>query len=217
MANGWWNLDGAITSCVAAYQAIGAASLAASKVNLANPGTYDLSGSDDPVFDTSYGWRFVSVDGAVVGDALGTSTAIPVTGTWSIFVRFTEAADAGRGVCYLLSAHYGGQGYQLAAEHNTWNRNIRYGANNYSTSGRLLTDPHVWGFAGKQAYLDGTANGAEMAESTQIANRIMVIGATNYDGAIVFKSNVKIQAISIYNETLTVQNVADLTTAMNAL
>ena len=38
-AGGWWDLNGTITSCIAAYQPKGAASYAASKVNLANPGT----------------------------------------------------------------------------------------------------------------------------------------------------------------------------------
>lgn len=218
VASSWWLAGGiAAANCVAAYQPKGAADLAASYINLANPGTYNLSGSDDPVFDASYGWRFVSDNGLALGDALVTSTAVPVTGTWSIFVRFTEAADAGRGECHLLSAHYNNQGYRLSSITGMWNRGVKYGANNYTTVGRLITNPHVYGFAGRQAYLDGAADGSEMAESTQTANRVMVIGATNYDGLVIFKSNVKIQAIAVYNTTLTSTQVGLLTTAMNAL
>lgn len=61
MADGWWNLDGAITSCVAAYQAIGAASYAASKVNLFSPGTNDLTeGSATPSWSSAVGWTFAN-------------------------------------------------------------------------------------------------------------------------------------------------------------
>ena len=55
---GWWDLNGTITSCVAAYQPKGAASYAASKVNLANPGTYNLSDGVAPNWDTGTGWGF---------------------------------------------------------------------------------------------------------------------------------------------------------------
>jgi len=58
-ANGWWNNDGAISGITAAYTAIGAANVAASQVNLANPGTYDLTeftGGQTPTFSATDGW-----------------------------------------------------------------------------------------------------------------------------------------------------------------
>ena len=54
-ASTWWDLGGTITSCVAAYQPKGAADLAASYVNLANPGTYDLAPDGSPSFNTNDG------------------------------------------------------------------------------------------------------------------------------------------------------------------
>lgn len=55
---GWWLAGGISPSdCVAAYQAKGAASYAASKVNLANPGTYDaIDGATAPTWNTTDGW-----------------------------------------------------------------------------------------------------------------------------------------------------------------
>ncbi len=50
-----------VGTAVAAYQFIGAASLALSKVNLVKPGTYDLSAGNDPSFATATGLTF---DGA---------------------------------------------------------------------------------------------------------------------------------------------------------
>lgn len=54
-ASNWWEVAG--KTCVAAYQAKGAASYAASKVNLAGAGTYDLvDGTTYPTWDTALGW-----------------------------------------------------------------------------------------------------------------------------------------------------------------
>jgi len=56
---GWWDLNGTIKSCVAAYQPVGAADYAASKVNLLNPGTYNLSdGVAYPDWASATGWTF---------------------------------------------------------------------------------------------------------------------------------------------------------------
>ena len=59
MADGWWNNNGAIAGCVAAYQPIGAADYATSKVNLFSPGTYDAAdGAAYPTWDAINGWKF---------------------------------------------------------------------------------------------------------------------------------------------------------------
>ena len=58
MANGWWNDNGAISGTVAAYQPIGAASLAASYSNLFSPGTNDAAPGTAPTFNTAGGWIF---------------------------------------------------------------------------------------------------------------------------------------------------------------
>ena len=55
-----WYLAGGISAanCLAAYQPKGAASLAASYSNLANPGTYNAAPGVAPTFDASTGWTF---------------------------------------------------------------------------------------------------------------------------------------------------------------
>jgi hypothetical protein len=52
----WWSVGG--HTAVAAYQAIGAASYAASLVNLANPSTYDAVDGVAPSWDAGTGWTF---------------------------------------------------------------------------------------------------------------------------------------------------------------
>lgn len=57
-----WYLSGGISAanCLVAYKAIGAANLAESYINLANPGVNDaVSGAGgDPTFNTATGWAF---------------------------------------------------------------------------------------------------------------------------------------------------------------
>ncbi len=86
MASGWWDNNGAISGCVAAYQPIGAASLAASYSNLANPGTYDctvFAGHTAPTFATETGWTF---DGG--NHTLKTNVTNPGA-WWSCIARVT--------------------------------------------------------------------------------------------------------------------------------
>ena len=85
-AGGWW-LAGGIDpdDCVAAYQPKGAASYAASKVNLANPGTYDLTNGNDPSWSASTGWTFDGVD-----DHLYETTYEPTDTSFTIIVRLNN-------------------------------------------------------------------------------------------------------------------------------
>lgn len=57
----WW-LAGGIPkeNCLMAYKPIGAASYAASLVNLASPGRYDAAEGNAPTFNPTYGWVFSS-------------------------------------------------------------------------------------------------------------------------------------------------------------
>jgi len=85
-AGGWW-LAGGIDpdDCIAAYQPKGAASYAASKVNLANPGTYDLTNGNDPSWSADNGWTF---DG--VNDHLYETTYEPTNTPFTVIVRLNN-------------------------------------------------------------------------------------------------------------------------------
>lgn len=55
----WWDLDGGLTGCLAAYQAKGAESEAASYVNLVNSGTHALSQpAAYPSWSAENGWDY---------------------------------------------------------------------------------------------------------------------------------------------------------------
>ena len=82
-----WYLAGGIAkaNCIAAYQPKGAASLAASYVNLVTPGTYDAAPGTAPTFDSALGWTFDGTSQYLVQPNLGISGASPRT----VAFRFT--------------------------------------------------------------------------------------------------------------------------------
>jgi len=83
----WWLAGGiSAANCIAAYQPIGAADYATSKINLANPGTYDAYEGTAPDWDAINGWDFNGTD-----DILYTGL-IPVNNqNWSMIARFDSA------------------------------------------------------------------------------------------------------------------------------
>lgn len=83
-----WYRSG-IPQPIAAYQAIGASSYAASKINLANPGTYDLVEGNAPSFATATGWA---------GDGIANYLKTGITclqRSHSFMVRFSDVANTG--------------------------------------------------------------------------------------------------------------------------
>lgn len=201
----WWTLDGDITSCVAAYQAKGAASLAASKVNLVSGGTYDLTApTAEPTFDTSYGWSFTKA----TKNYLVPSGLKPTgNGTWSIIARFSDGATqmgAINTVYYGICFDTAGCSFM----NGTWA--------GFVTNSPALTSG-VYGVAGKVAYRNGVAETNQSNGLSTTSNWEMAIGGLLLYGNYNNCSTSKIQACAFYNATLTPTQMANLVTAMNAL
>ena len=208
-ASTWWDLNGTITSCVAAYQPKGAASYAASKVNLANPGTYNATdGTAYPTWDTSTGWKG---DGALSN---GTVLKTGITGysnTWTLIARYSGAQNSYD--CMLGATGYSG-GYQmwgLFFYHRVPYQ--RWYCGGSSPYGQSPTASGVMALAGTNPYLNGTDLG-DMTASTFPTGQICIL-AEDSSGA--HASAAYIQACAIYNATLTGTQIGLLTTAMAAL
>ncbi len=201
----WWTLDGDITSCVAAYQAKGAADLATSKLNLVNSSLYALSApTADPTFDTSYGWSFTKAmkNYLVPADLKPNGNA-----TWSIVARFSDGATqmgtintVYYGLCFNTAGAYFMNG--------TWA--------GYVTNAPALTSG-VYGVAGKVGYRNGVAETNQSNGTSSTSNWLMAIGGLLMGGSYNDCSTSKIQACAFYNATLTPTQMANLVTAMNAL
>lgn len=224
-----WYLAGGVdaANCVAAYQAKGAASYAASKVNLANPGTHDLTDGPVPMlFDSSCGWKNDNTDNMYLVTDLTAEDIGRSTGSYLARVQGWSSDTFVIGVIGYTNA--GGEdndyiGMVLVDDGTTtWNGYL--GANNYIPfySAGTFRDV-VCGMAGLNSYIDGVA-GTTGTSWQYPAQDIwpIYIGAQHYldgtTGGSDYKCSYGIyKAVVFYNITLTEDQVAAITTAMQAL
>lgn len=198
----WWDVAGA--TCVAAYAAKGAADLAASYINLANPGTYNAAPGVAPTWDATNGWTFNGSTQYL------TAGVVPVTDqTWSALVRFSDRSNNNSTPFYVSS----GSGKNFY---------VGYFSGYYVGNGgekSLGSPPNdgVFGFAGATAYVNGIASIGAIPASSGVTTYPLYIGAGNNNGSLLFAFAGKIQALAIYSTTLSAGDVASLTTAMNDL
>lgn len=215
-ASNWWAVAG--KTCVAAYQPIGAASLAASYTNLANPGTYDAAPGTAPTFAAATGWTF---DGST--QYLTTGNIISGTGARTIAVRMTPSNNiANKGIVSLSANATTGS---TEAWDFTPELAVRIAGGNKiceiaSTSDMVViaSGPAATTCANISIYKDGslvTQTGvSDTAYDTGTGQTYIGRGAPG--GAALFYTGI-VSAISIYSGALDASEQAALTTRMAAL
>ena len=201
----WWEAGGA-TGCVAAYQPKGAASLAASKVNLANPGTYDAFGAVPPTFNTSTGWTF---DG--ISQVLATGI-MPTIQDYTGIVQFSGVS--GGGGTWMFGG-FGSRLFGIQPIDDQGSPNVAYLNGSFVRVSPSLTSGNL-AIAGNQGYRNGIADGGTIASGTG-THVDVYIGALNNGGGDAGHRSCVIQAIAFYNNVLTSGQVAAVATAMAAL
>lgn len=195
----WW-LAGGIPrdACVAAYQAKGASSLAASYVNLANPGTYNaVPITDPPNWDTLQGWLFATKECLTTG--------YTHAATDSVIARISNAGLDSKSIFGLTTVNrfrvYPSYGAYLYYSYSSASEPV-------NTAGASVRNG-VIALCPDAIYVDGSVR--ESVVSSLTAETIIIAK----DGTGSFVGN--IQAIAIYKATLTSIQVTALTNAMNAL
>lgn len=207
----WW-LAGGIPcdACVAAYQPVGASDYAASKVNLANPGTYDATdGTLAPTWDNVNGWKKTNIKQHL-------KTGIMATNGYSLIVRFSDVTPSDRP--YIMGGGTGyGKGIGIGVARTANSRAFLYGSINYYagnyTSGVLAATQKSTNSTVAQEWYNG---------SLVVDNQ--AIDIAKFGGEIFLLANSGdptdtigyIQAAAIYNISIT-NYVPELTIAMNAL
>ena len=208
-APAWWVVAG--KTCVAAYQPKGAADLATSYINLANPGVNNAAPvGAAPTWDVVNGWKFDHT----VPQALDTT----VTGlgiSWTIIVQFSNHI-AGSAAYYLTGVQsttaqwfaFGSSYFATRRYFNNPNLNAGAGA----LSGNIA-------LAGLNAYFNGAPDGVVGgAGFTGAMNASVYIGAgSNLAGAVSNPSTFYAQAYAMYSGTLVAGDVAALRLRMVAL
>ena len=202
-----WYLSGGIpaANCIAAYQPIGAASLALSYVNLANPGTYDATApTAAPDHSTAEGWIFDSASSEYL------STGVPVNlmvGDGSLIIKYTDFTAGG----YFVGA----SGCVLRKFIGTYSRYSNGGTNlQIDVAPNLLGTSAV---AGNKAYRDGIAEPGDIPSG--VISEIYPIFVNTYNnlGSPATFCTYKVQALAIYDITLTPAKVLAVHNAMEGL
>lgn len=205
-----WYLLGGVTAaqCVAAYQPKGAADLAASYVNLNNPGTNNAAPGTAPTFAAATGWTFA----AASTQYLTTGITPPYTATWSFAVQFSGvgAADSAAlfGQLNTNSRHY------ILPKTST-SRQYTNGSVSPASIAGVVASGNMMA-AGTKAYLNGSDEGVTLADGTAAALSIY-IGAIHRSASITNYLTGNIQAMAVYNIALSPTQVGLIAAAMAAL
>ena len=202
----WWQVAGA--TCIAAYQPKGAADLATSYVNLANPGTYNAAPGVAPTLGAD-GWDFN-------GSTQYLSSGVLVNGsTHSVIVRFS--AVTGNGM--LFGTVRTGLNYLLAP--NSGGTTVAWQLTNGAVS-TYIAPAATYGVLAMVAGQGGYRNGVLDLVLSSIAlgaTYPMAIGARNNNGVILSFLAGTIAAFAIYsnNPATVAANIVALTARMQAL
>lgn len=201
----WWTVAG--QTCVAAYQPIGAPSLAASYVNLAAPGTYDAAPGVAPSFDAATGWTFDGVRQYL-------ETGIAAANGWCMLVRFSDATLNSNGILAGARTPSGQRFYLMPRDNSSTYHTYGYNGTN-SVAGLLSSG--IMAIAGSSGgFLNGTKE-RNLGTLTETTTNLSLGAESQTSGAPGNNFNGKIQAIAIYSTTLSASDVAALTARMQAL
>lgn len=233
----WWTA-GVVSpsSVIAAYQAKGAASYSASKVNLANPGTHNLSDVVVPSWNATDGWVFTGTE--VLNTGLR-SAQLGRGRTCSFAIRYSDIPTDN-----TSHAIIGGQ-FELDSGLSipTISTEIRMNAVppsrgilvSFDEGSSGCTVNSAFGNASGVVFLAGTKacyNGVELLDHDACADSWgaevdiapVYIGALNWEFELdpgVYDPYAyyigKVQAVAFYNSVLTPAQVAAVTAAMQAL
>lgn len=197
----WWQVAG--QTCVAAYQPIGAASLAASYTNLANPGVNNAAPGVAPTL-VAGGWSFNGSTQYLRVQIGAITTAI------SVVLRYAGAISA---YSAAVGSSANGAARLALAPRNAGDggkRGYRHGGVLLSGAGSDAAG--IMALCGNAGYFNGSPETAPF--STSIGTGDIGIGAY-YDPTGYWTGT--IAALAIYSTTLSAADVAALTTRMQAL
>lgn len=201
----------AVPGCIAAYSPIDAASYAASKVNLKNPGTYDASdGAAFPTWAAGTGWTFAGGSSQYLDTGI---TPAAFDNTWSMFVLYSGGGTSGQSP--LLSAG----AYDSTMYFDVWSSdfgaNRFFGIGNKSTHGAGKVAAGWIGIAGVKCWFDGALDATlDTATVTTATGQTIRVGQEATKGWY-YTGN--IQRIWIANSAISDSAVATLYGAMTDL
>lgn len=219
-ADNWWETGGAF-DCVGAYKGVGAGSYAASKVNLTNPGTYNLTSTLDPSWDAT-GWNFAGAS-SLLQTGIVPNTVKPYTANylpWTVVARFSDLNTASTRHTLVAAGSSGVVPTMFIWPFYTGTqvRTGNHGNITFTPSMGVQTEG-VYAYSGQrllfyntaQGHVDLGTRGANSSGSITYGWRIGLSSINN------FPANLKVQAVSIYTIELSVAITQGIMEAVHAL
>jgi hypothetical protein len=185
----WYRAGGAPLP-VAAYQPIGAASLAASYVNLANPGTYDAAPGVAPTWASATGWGFNGFTQYLKSGVIPENNQ-----TWAMLVRIANGVSPS-GIRVIAGSRGALPEYYFEVWHG--DANVIYYGNGAEKAGSASITSGVLGVAGTTGYKNGNVDCT--AIGTQGTNAAAIyLGGFNQNGSTQYLFSGNILAVAIWN------------------
>ena len=204
----WWMAAG--TTPWGAYQPKGAASFAASLLDLSGNGNNagDPGGAATPDWDAVNGWKF---NGAT--DYLTTTFVPAIDQSQTMIVQFTNVTSTDN----VLSGSHSGAGSILRIKPNHGTTSVRYSNGQDATVAPVLLAGNL-AVAGSSGYRNGAAEGGVIGPWAGAATEIVIIGGMNLvgTGPTAFIA-AYVQSYALSDCTLTAPQVAAVAAAMAAL
>jgi len=199
----WWTLSNT-KSAVAAYQPIGASSLANSYINKANPGTNDATVGVAPTWSASTGWTFN-------GSSQYLNTGItPTVQTWSGISKYSNATAA---TAFVFGSMNNAGTLSFGIMPNRDTNVVRYdNSSSVAVAPGLATG--TLAIAGLNAYRNGVSDGT-IPSVAGTMDRTIFLGARSEAGGPTWYLNGSIQSTAFFNTTLSSSQVASISGAMN--
>lgn len=200
-------------NAIAIYYPVGAADLASSYINLANPGTYNAKPGSAPSWSAARGWYGASWN-------LQTNGLIPASGTWTFLVWYTAGTqDSYRSLFGCEdSGNSSAIGLQMAfalspARIKALNGSAT-GASNYP----IPTSDVFYAIAAKNVYKGALAEPYAIGAGTPTNTIPLMIGATTVNGTSATQvAGADIKALFIYDTALTQAQIEAVGIAIGAI
>ena len=197
-----WYLAGGAPTPVAAYKPKGAASLAVSYVNLANPGTYDCALGVAPTWDATNGWIFN-------GSTQYLNTGVQVALGYSAIIRYSTVTNFDTWIFGKFGGAFG-----FVPRQGGGNVQYQYSATKTVAPGAASG---VFAITKDYGYRNGVSDVAIGASSLSLGTFNVYVGARNNGGTVDLFCAGYVQAFAIYSTTLSDTQVAAISAAMAAL
>jgi hypothetical protein len=193
----WWLTNDIVSEdIVAIYQAKGVGNYNNSLQNIIRENTYVLFPvSSSPIWDTINGWAFDGTNTLTTG-------IIPSNSTWSYIIRFSNWGSP-VGTSSLIGGYYGDCDFSI--QPNRAERGLVSNGNYVWETGTYLGG--VYAVSGKRVFRGGVYSATIQPDGVP----------TTFSNIYIGSGICKVQAIAVYNKTLTDTQVSSITDNVKAL